>query len=368
MAEITFKNVSKSYGPIEVIKNLDLGIADQEFMVFVGPSGCGKSTALRMVAGLEGISAGTLQIAGRVVNQLEPRERDVAIVMQSYALYPHKTVRQNIEFALRIRGTPKTEMNRLVEEAADILELTPYLDRKPRALSGGQRQRVALGRAIVRRPSAFLFDEPLSNLDAELRVAMRAEIVKLRKRFSTTTIYVTHDQTEAMTMGDRIAVFAPLAQAPGGNLMQCDTPMRLYREPANVFVAQFIGSPKMNILEMAVDSAGGRFVACGQGVAVPEQWRARISGRSKVLVGIRPEHLHIEQDAGASQPRLAGEVEMVEVLGDEAIVHVNGPGQRITVRTLRGEPVPSLGQVVRLRPEIGSLHIFDAETRQRLTD
>lgn len=366
MAEIIFENVGKSYGSTEVIKDLNLRIDDQEFMVFVGPSGCGKSTALRMVAGLETLTKGSLLIGGSIVNDLEPRERDVAIVMQSYALYPHKTVRQNIEFALRIRGTKKAEMDRLVEEAAGILELTPYLDRKPRALSGGQRQRVALGRAIVRRPRAFLFDEPLSNLDAELRVGMRGEIVKLRKNFSTTTIYVTHDQTEAMTMGDRIAVFAPLTLTAGSNLMQCDTPMKLYREPANVFVAQFIGSPKMNILEMAVDTEGSRFVASGQTIAVPEEWRARVADRRKVLVGVRPEHLHIEPKSAPFQDGLAGEVEMVEVLGDEAIVHLNGPGQQITVRTLRGEPVPSAGQIIRLQPAAGSIHVFDAETRQRL--
>jgi len=364
VADITFDRVGKSYGSTKVITDLSLKVADEEFMVFVGPSGCGKSTALRMVAGLESVSEGRLLIGDRVVNDLEPRERDVAIVLQSYALYPHKTVRQNIEFALKIRGMPKPEVDRLVAEAAGILELTPYLDRKPRALSGGQRQRVALGRAIVRRPKAFLFDEPLSNLDAELRVTMRAEIVKLRRKFSTTTIYVTHDQTEAMTMGDRIAVFAPLAEAGASNLMQCDTPMKLYREPANVFVAQFIGSPKMNILEMAVDTEKGRFIADGQAVAIPPAWKGAVSGWPKVLVGIRPEHLRIEPAAAAGT--LAAEVEMVEVLGDEAVVHLKAAGQPMSLRTTRGEPVPTVGDVIRLRPDPASVHVFDPQTRQRL--
>lgn len=366
MAEITFDRVGKSYGSTSVITDLSLKIADEEFMVFVGPSGCGKSTALRMVAGLESISEGRLLIGERVVNELEPRERDVAIVLQSYALYPHKTVRQNIEFALKIRGTPKPEMDRLVAEAASILELTPYLDRKPRALSGGQRQRVALGRAIVRRPKAFLFDEPLSNLDAELRVSMRAEIVRLRKKFSATTIYVTHDQTEAMTMGDRIAVLAPLAQANGSNLMQCDTPMKLYREPANVFVAQFIGSPKMNILAMAVDTEKGRFVADGQAIAIPQAWKAAVAPRAEVLVGIRPEHLRIESSTSAPEGSFAAEVEMVEVLGDEAVVYFRSAGQQMSLRTARGEAVPAPGDVIRLRPEEASVHVFDRQTRQRL--
>jgi multiple sugar transport system ATP-binding protein len=342
------------------------GIANEEFIVFVGPSGCGKSTALRMVAGLESISSGALLIGGRVVNKLEPRERDVALVMQTYALYPHKNVRQNIEFALKIRRVPKDEINRLVNEAASILELTPYLDRKPRALSGGQRQRVALGRAIVRRPSAFLFDEPLSNLDAELRVTMRAEILKLRKRFSTTTIYVTHDQTEAMTMGDRIAVFAPFAQAVNSSLMQCDTPKKLYHEPANVFVAQFIGSPKMNILEMEVDAGQKRLFFNEKSIAIPQNWYGGALSRTKVLVGIRPEHLHIEHNLNQSEGTFPAEVTMVEILGDEAIVHLNSATQPITVRTARGEPVPAVGEIVQLRPEAAALHLFDRETRQRL--
>jgi ABC-type sugar transport system ATPase subunit len=225
-------------------------------------------------------------------------------------------------------------------------------------------RRAALGRAIVRRPKAFLFDEPLSNLDAELRVTMRAEIVKLCKKFSTTTIYVTHDQTEAMTMGDRIAVFAPLAEAGASNLMQCDTPMKLYREPANVFVAQFIGSPKMNILAMAVDSEKGRFVADGQAIPIPQAWRAAVSRHAKVLVGIRPEHLRIEP--AAAEGSLAAEVEMVEVLGDEAVVHLQAAGQPMSLRTTRGEPVPAIGDVIRPRPDPASVHVFDQETRQRL--
>ena len=243
MAGITFETVAKRYGETDVIKNLSLDIKDGEFMVLVGPSGCGKSTALRMIAGLESVSAGQLKIADRVVNDLKPKDRDVAMVFQSYALYPHMTVRQNVAFGLEVRKMPKAEIEKRVQEASAILGLDPYLDRKPKALSGGQRQRVALGRAIVRDPSVFLFDEPLSNLDAKLRTGMRAEISRLQKRLGTTAVYVTHDQTEAMTMGDRIAVLAPLAEAGDSNLMQVGTPLELYHRPSSVFVARFIGAP-----------------------------------------------------------------------------------------------------------------------------
>src|SRR5512146_1483310 len=258
MARIVFQGIAKRFGDVSVIEQLDLEIFDQEFMVFVGPSGCGKSTALRMIAGLEEPSEGTRVIGDRVVNDVHPKDRDVAMVFQSYALYPHMTVRENIAFGLQIRKVPQTEIDKLVDEAAGILGLKPLLDRKPKALSGGQRQRVALGRAIVRKPSVFLFDEPLSNLDAELRVQMRAEISKLQHRLRTTTVYVTHDQVEAMTMGQRIAVLSACDKAHPRetNLMQCGSPMDLYDRPDNIFVARFIGTPNMNIVRARLSDDG----------------------------------------------------------------------------------------------------------------
>ena len=263
MAEVTLKGIKKAYGPVTVIENLDLDIQDHEFMVLVGPSGCGKSTALRMIAGLEEITGGTIAIGGRMVNDVPPKDRDIAMVFQSYALYPHMTVRENLEFGLKIRKTPKDEMNRRVAEAAQILGITEFLDRKPKQLSGGQRQRVALGRAIVRKPAVFLFDEPLSNLDAKLRVQMRAEISKLQKDLETTTVYVTHDQIEAMTMGDRIAVMSK------GKLQQVGTPLEVYEQPANLFVASFIGTPPMNFIPATLADGGATVVASGFRLPVP---------------------------------------------------------------------------------------------------
>src|SRR5215470_2024697 len=257
MADVVFQEVRKSYGAITVIEDLDLAIQDHEFMVLVGPSGCGKSTALRMIAGLEEITGGTVSIGGRVVNEVPPKDRDIAMVFQSYALYPHMTVRENLEFGLKIRKTPKDEMARLVNEAAQILGITEFLDRKPKQLSGGQRQRVALGRAIVRKPAVFLFDEPLSNLDAKLRVQMRAEISTLQRRLQTTTVYVTHDQVEAMTMGDRMAVMSK------GELQQVGTPLEVYDRPANLFVASFIGTPPMNFIPAALADGGASVAASG---------------------------------------------------------------------------------------------------------
>ena len=252
MAEVTFKDVDKIYpGDVQAVKDLSLEIQDGEFLVLVGPSGCGKTTALRMVAGLEEISDGTISIGGRVVNELTPKERDIAMVFQNYALYPHMSVAENIAFGLRLRKTPKEEIQRRVEWAAKLLDLAPYLARRPKELSGGQRQRVAMGRAIVREPQAFLMDEPLSNLDAKLRVQMRADIARLQDDLGTTTIYVTHDQVEAMTMGDRVAVMSQ------GELQQVDVPQRLYDAPANLFVAGFIGTPPMNLIQAQVQSQNG---------------------------------------------------------------------------------------------------------------
>jgi multiple sugar transport system ATP-binding protein len=331
VAEVTFENVSKIYPDgTRAVSGIDLGIKDGEFMVLVGPSGCGKTTALRMVAGLEEISEGELRIGDRVVNDVAPRNRDIAMVFQSYALYPHLTVYDNIAFGLRLRKMPKREIDTRVKDAARVLDLEPFLDRKPRALSGGQRQRVAMGRAIVRQPQAFLMDEPLSNLDAKLRVQMRAEISQLQSRLGTTTIYVTHDQVEAMTMGDRVAVMRK------GELLQVATPQELYDIPVNLFVGGFIGSPAMNIVEATLERAnGGLAVKMGtQSIELGERCLTTrpalkdYEGR-KVIVGIRPEHLEdasLASDVPASR-RIKGEVALTEALGAELIVYLKSDAQ-----------------------------------------
>src|SRR5215210_4057824 len=290
MARVIFDQVTKRFaGGVEAVKDLSMEIEDREFLVLVGPSGCGKSTAMRMVAGLEEISDGRIIIGDRVVNDLPPKDRDVAMVFQSYALYPHMTVRDNLAYPLKLRKVPKDERERRVREAARTLDIEPYLDRKPKALSGGQRQRVALGRAIVRNADVFLMDEPLSNLDAKLRVQTRAELIKLHERVQTTTIYVTHDQVEAMTMGDRIAVMSL------GLLQQLDTPQNLYDTPSNKFVAGFIGSPSMNFIDVTLESRDGKIYANAPGfrMRVPDQKKAALAGYvgQSVIMGIRPEHL-----------------------------------------------------------------------------
>jgi multiple sugar transport system ATP-binding protein len=358
MAGVTFEHVKKSYGPVTVIEDFSLDIRDQEFMVLVGPSGCGKSTALRMIAGLEEITGGTVSIGDRVVNDVAPKDRDIAMVFQSYALYPHMTVRENLEFALKIRKTPKEEQDRRVREAADILGIAEYLDRKPKQLSGGQRQRVALGRAIVRKPAVFLFDEPLSNLDAKLRVQMRAEITKLQKGLQTTTVYVTHDQIEAMTMGHRIAIMKT------GQLQQVGTPLEVYERPANLFVAGFIGTPPMNLVPATIiGDGGGRIVASGFELPLPAVQSGAGDGR-KVIVGIRPENIR-EASRGGETARITAKVDFVEPLGHEVIVH-GRIGDDILVAKLDPHRAPEMGSEIGLEIELGALHIFDAATEQRL--
>ncbi|MFL5895248.1 MAG: ABC transporter ATP-binding protein [Thermoleophilaceae bacterium] len=327
MAGVTFERVSKIYPDgTRAVSDVDLGIGDGEFMVLVGPSGCGKTTALRMVAGLEDISEGVLKIGDRVVNHVPSRDRDIAMVFQSYALYPHLSVYDNIAFGLRLKNVPKDEIEKRVQEAARILDLAPFLKRKPRALSGGQRQRVAMGRAIVRQPAAFLMDEPLSNLDAKLRVQMRAEIAGIQQNLGVTTVYVTHDQVEAMTMGDRVAVMRK------GELQQVASPQDLYDRPVNLFVGGFIGSPAMNMLEATVESSNGGMVAQmgSQRLALGEELLSTrpglrgYSGRT-VILGIRPEDLEDASLAGdaAADRRLRGKVQLMEALGSEIMVHLS---------------------------------------------
>jgi multiple sugar transport system ATP-binding protein len=361
MAEVKFKGVKKAYGPVTVIPHLDLDIQDHEFMVLVGPSGCGKSTALRMIAGLEEITSGAIEIDGRVVNDVPPKDRDIAMVFQSYALYPHMSVRENLEFGLKIRKMPKAEMDGRVNEAAAKLGIVEFLDRKPRQLSGGQRQRVAVGRAIVRNPKVFLFDEPLSNLDAKLRVQMRAEISRLQKELRTTTVYVTHDQIEAMTMGDRIAVMSK------GELQQVGTPLEVYEQPSNLFVASFIGTPPMNLIPATLAEGGTAIAASGFRMPVPDAFRAAAAGQDgrKVVLGIRPENVReAARDGGATVP-VDALVEFVEPLGHEVIVHGRVGGD-LLVAKVDPHRAPQMGSRIPLVIEVPACHLFDAATEKRL--
>ncbi|PDT36551.1 ABC transporter ATP-binding protein [Rhizobium sp. M10] len=376
MAGVELRNINKIYGnSFHALHDLNFDIKDGEFMVFVGPSGCGKSTALRMIAGLESISGGELKIGGRVVNDVDPKDRDIAMVFQSYALYPHKTVRENIAFPLLMAGLPKAEIDSRVNEAARILELTTLLDRKPALLSGGQRQRVAMGRAIVRKPAAFLMDEPLSNLDAKLRVQMRAEIASLQRKLNVTTIYVTHDQVEAMTMGDRVAVMK------GGVLQQVDTPQNLYNRPDNVFVAAFIGSPSMNLYEAVLN---GRTVTLGNNsFEIPDrvfEYRPSLNGASnrQVIVGIRPEHMN-DAAIRPSSAEISAPVTLVEALGSESMVHLNidAPwvdagdpdaiadigNDKAAVARFSPKSTVRAGDVARIAVDAEELHFFRPDTR-----
>jgi multiple sugar transport system ATP-binding protein len=337
MASIALERVTKIYpNGFEAVHELDLNVADGEFMVIVGPSGCGKTTALRMVAGLEEITSGRLKIGDRVVNHVTSKDRDIAMVFQNYALYPHMTVGENIGFSLGLRNISKGDIKAKVAEAATMLGLTPYLNRKPGQLSGGQRQRVAMGRAIVREPSVFLMDEPLSNLDAKLRVQMRTEVRRIQRRIGVATLYVTHDQTEAMTMGDRVAVMS------AGILQQCDAPNNLYNKPKNLFVAAFIGSPSMNLFEATIANDGQSLQLGSQRVALSSALHQLQPGLAKffgqqVVVGIRAEDLPLAEGDAAHGPTLSGEVEAVEELGSELLVHFSVDATRVVPETVTDE-------------------------------
>lgn len=367
MATVTFKNVNKIYdNKVQVVNNISLEIKDKEFLILVGPSGCGKSTSLRMIAGLEEITSGDLYIDEVRVNDLSPKDRDIAMVFQNYALYPHMTVYENMAFGLKLRKYPQSEIDKRVREASEILSLNEYLDRKPKALSGGQRQRVAVGRAIVRQPKVFLFDEPLSNLDAKLRVQMRAELSKLHKRLQSTMVYVTHDQVEAMTMGDRIAVMY------GGIIQQCDTPLNLYHNPINKFVAGFIGSPSMNFIETTVvakDNAVYLDEGTGAGmIKVTDKMKKTLESNNyigkKVILGIRPEDIYdkLFMPAASQDHVLKAVVEVVEPMGCEIYCHLATKKHNLTARFK--DEKPEVGVDINLVLNIDKIHLFDAQTEK----
>jgi multiple sugar transport system ATP-binding protein len=374
MATVTFDKATRTYpgGDKPAVDALDIAVGDGEFLVLVGPSGCGKSTSLRMLAGLEDVNAGAIRIGDRDVTHLPPKDRDIAMVFQNYALYPHMTVADNMGFALKIAGINKAEIRKRVEEAAKILDLTDYLGRKPKALSGGQRQRVAMGRAIVREPQVFLMDEPLSNLDAKLRVQTRTQIASLQRRLGVTTVYVTHDQTEAMTMGDRVAVLKD------GLLQQVDSPRHMYDRPANLFVAGFIGSPAMNLVEVPIIDGGVKFGNALVNVARDAVQAAADKGDRTVTVGVRPEHFDIAdgESAGAALSKdapagLAVTVNVVEELGADGYVYgtaeVGGESKDLVIR-VGGRHVPEKGSVLHVIPRAGESHVFSSSTGERLSD
>lgn len=370
MASLSLKNIEKVYpNGFKAVQNFNLEIADKEFVIFVGPSGCGKSTTLRMIAGLEDISSGTLEIDGKVVNDTEPKDRDIAMVFQNYALYPHMTVYDNMAFGLKLRKVPKPEIDKLVRNAAKILDLEKLLDRKPKALSGGQRQRVAMGRAIVRNPKVFLMDEPLSNLDAKLRVQMRIEISKLHQRLGATIIYVTHDQTEAMTLGTRIVVMKD------GLVQQVDTPKNLYNEPQNLFVAGFIGSPQMNFLDAVVDVQGEDvYLKTGKHtLKLPagktKELKAKNYNGKTVVLGIRPEDMHDSELFISSSPAsvIEADIKVYELLGAEVFLYFDVDGAQMTARV---NPRTSLrtGDHAKFAIDMEKIHIFDKETEVTITN
>ena len=364
MARVTLDRVTKRFGKVTAVSEATLDIADREFLVLVGPSGCGKSTLLRMIAGLEEITGGEVRIGDRVVNDLAPKDRDIAMVFQNYALYPHMDVYKNMAFGLKMRGHPKDEIDQRVREAAAILEIEPLLSRKPAQLSGGQRQRVAMGRAIVRKPAVFLFDEPLSNLDAKLRVQMRLEIKRLHKRLETTIVYVTHDQVEAMTLADRVAIIKD------GVLQQAAPPLEVYDKPANAFVAGFMGSPGMNFLAATVEAEGETLVAKGDGfaLALPARFRAipDLAGRPLTL-GIRPERICIEGWSKAPNAPLAATVEVTEPVGSEIYTYIRVGPQLLAART-KSENPPTVGRTSDWFVDADSIKLFDTETGRNLVD
>ena len=366
MAGLSLKNVCKKYpNGFEAVKDFNLEIADQEFIIFVGPSGCGKSTTLRMIAGLEEISSGELWIDGKLMNDVEPKDRDIAMVFQNYALYPHMSVYDNMAFGLKLRKTPKAEIDKLVHEAAKILDIEHLLDRKPKALSGGQRQRVAMGRAIVRNPKVFLMDEPLSNLDAKLRVQMRIEISKLHQRLEATIIYVTHDQTEAMTLGTRIVVLKD------GIIQQVDSPQNLYDKPANKFVAGFIGSPQMNIVDATLVQEGSKVVVsfADVKVALPDDKAKAVTEMGyvgkEISFGIRPEDVHDEEAFVSTHPDsiLTASIRVYEMLGAEVFLYFDLGDSSFTAR-VNPRTTARPGDEVKFAFDMSKCHLFDKETEQ----
>jgi multiple sugar transport system ATP-binding protein len=357
MASISIRNLVKRYGNYTVIPDLSLEIADHEFVVFVGPSGCGKSTLLRIIAGLEPISAGDLFIGENRVNGVPAAQRDIAMVFQDYALYPHMRVYDNMSFALELRGTPKAEIDARVKRAAAMLHIEPYLDRKPKELSGGQRQRVAMGRAIVRNPKAFLFDEPLSNLDAKLRGQVRAEIKALSQQLKTTMVFVTHDQVEAMTMADRIVVLQ------SGTVQQYDTPEAVYERPSNQFVAGFIGSPTMNFFPLELRGEGAVFAHDGVALTLDAKSQALLRNAGKAVLGVRPEHFAVAADSADGVPIA---VRLVEPLGSDTLIHFDLAGASAIAR-IDPELRPKVGDRLRLRPQLGKTHLFSVDSGQVLT-
>ncbi|MBX7145882.1 MAG: sn-glycerol-3-phosphate ABC transporter ATP-binding protein UgpC [Alphaproteobacteria bacterium] len=353
MGTIDIQEVKKSYNNHPVIHGLTVGIQESEFIVIVGPSGCGKSTLLRMVAGLESITSGNISIGNKIVNKLEPKERNIAMVFQNYALYPHMTVFNNMAYGLKIAGTPKKEIINRVNQAADLLGINTLLNRKPRELSGGQRQRVAMGRAIVRQPTAFLFDEPLSNLDAKLRVQMRIEIKELQRRLKTTTLYVTHDQIEAMTLADRLIVMN------NGLAEQIDTPLNIYQKPSTIFVADFIGSPSMNLLPSITNQTGNQLICYGNTIPLLKP----VNANQEIILGIRPEHLRIVRENSGFFNLT---INLIETLGSDTLIYGNLDHHTRLVARVPANQNLTLGQKIGLDTSLDHFHLFDKKTQKRI--